>query len=148
MKVNGKELDAPKPVDVPVTINGETIIFKVAAVLDYSDFESLCPVPQPPEVITPGNIRRNNPQDPKYRDEIKRHGERRTAWMFLQSLSKTEGLEWETVKEDDPETWENMEGELRKSLAPHSVNRLISKMCEANGLGEEVLREARESFLV
>ena len=68
--------------------------------------------------------------------------------MILKSLEATEGLEWETVKMDDPETWLNYEKELKDSgLSPIEVGRIVGICMSANGLDERKMEAARDAFL-
>src|SRR5216684_11348 len=121
MKIKGRSIKGPNRdfvvIPRPKGPDGENqdIVFEAEAVLDYGDFEKLCPVPMPPIVTRPGNIQSENVEDPDYKKKLAQHNRQRYDWMVLQSLQITEGLEWEQVKADDPETWSNYEAELRAS---------------------------------
>jgi hypothetical protein len=72
----------------------------------------------------------------------------RANWMFLTSISATPDLEWETVKLNDPNTWENWRKELRDSgFSIPECNYLWSSFSEANSLDNSKIEEARERFL-
>lgn len=148
MKLNGKRVQGPN-VEVIVLPRGQgdDLVFKAQAVLDIAPFEKLCPRPVPPEVIRKGGIRVSNVEDAGYRAELQEYGKLKMAWMLIESLRATEGLEWETVRYEDSSTWLNYERELRDSgLGEAEITRLITGMMSANALNEDRIAEARERF--
>jgi hypothetical protein len=124
------------------------IVFKARAVLDFDNFTKLCPAPEPPSIVRPGGMKYPDPTDLKYLEAIERHNKLRFDWIVIQSLKETEGLEWETVKDNMPETWANYSKELRESgFSSIEVSRIVAGALAANSLDEDRLKEARENFL-
>jgi hypothetical protein len=148
MRLKGKKLSAPEPVLIFLPRGeDETIIFKARAVLDMSDFDSLCPRPKP-SIRTHKNGTREFIEDSHYKGRLDAWGTKRTAYMILRSLEATEELEWETVDIHRPDTWENYEKEFKESgFSDVEVQRIISGVLEANSLNESKIEEARRSFL-
>lgn len=161
MKLNGKPVSGvyvetvliPRPSEIVVEdgIRREEPVyhvFKLGAVLDYADFEKMCPEPEAPIVVKPGDVRSRNVEDKGFRARVEQHLKKRFAWAFLQSIKQTPELEWDTVNPADPETWENYEQELRDSgFSASEVGRLYTAFHTANGMNEKKLEEARKSFL-
>jgi hypothetical protein len=148
LKINGSKIK-PLPDVIKVIPHGEErYVFKAASVLDFSEFEALCPEPEPPFEGRPGQKMIQNPLSPKHIKAIEEWRGRRLRWLFVKSLSATEGLEWEMVKLDDPETWGLWEEELEKSgLSQLEIGEISSAVIEANGLDQEKIKIATESFL-
>ena len=79
---------------------------------------------------------------------MQEYGTRRHNYMCLQSLSATDGLTWDTVEFDKPETWANWEKELQEvGFTTFDINRVIGGIYEANGLDDNKVEEARQRFL-
>lgn len=150
MKIEGRSIKGPN-VEVIVIPrgDGQNIVFKAQAVLDSTRFNTLAPEPTPP-------LRRLAGQDvdtpwldePEYLKKRVAHAKLWFAWIVLESLSATPGLEWDTVQENDPTTWLNYEKELRDSgFSISECNFIVNKVMEANCLSDAKLKEARDSFL-
>ncbi|HPT70880.1 MAG TPA: hypothetical protein PLE74_01200 [Candidatus Cloacimonadota bacterium] len=148
MKVNGKKIDGPSEVVIPVIRASGDIYFKAKAVLNFETFNALCPVPKPPMMQKPGEDAVAVLNDEKYLTKLGDFTRKRTAYMIIQSLSATENLEWETVKIDDSSTWLNYETELKNAgLSDIEIGRLINGVLEANGLDDQKVEEAKKRFL-
>jgi hypothetical protein len=147
--MNGESI-RPIP-DITVVIprdNGPDYVFIARAVLDYTEFEALCPEPKVPFIGKPGKGTVPNPDAPKYREAVEAYGLKRTNWMFVKSLEATEGLEWETIDMDDPETWGNLQKELEDSgFSIVEVLAITRAIIAVNGLDDEKIKAATESFL-
>ena len=122
MKLQGKTLTPPRPKEI--ILRGGEVIFKVKAVLNFDEFEKRVPKPEPPEILKPGNIREIDFEDPEYNKKLEEWAAKKTQWMFLESLSATEGLEWDTVDISDSNTWANWAEELSAVLTPAEVNTI------------------------
>lgn len=146
MRIKGKKFQ-PREEVVVLPRGDDNIVFKAQAVLDYSDFDALCPQPKPPTKMLKGGETHTNPEDPGYQEKLNEWGVKRTHWMVLKSLSATEGLEWETVKMDDPTTWENYEKELSEVLSPVELSAVIGCVTDACGLNQQKIDEATKRFL-
>lgn len=150
MKFQGKKIDGPKP-EFIVIPRGENIedavIFKAEAVLDYAEFNQLCPEPKPPTIMYRDGRKVLDTNDPKFKQSIDRHAERRMAWMVLKSLRNTPDLEWETVDYNNPETWMNYRKELEETFTQYECTLIIGGVMSANSMNEERMKQARETFL-
>lgn len=148
MKIQGKTFSGPDIVPVVIPRNDGDVVFKAQAVLDFSDFDALCPAPEPPEILKPGGVRSSDPEDANYLKDIDKWAVKRTNWMILKSMEATEGLEWETVDKSDPETWDNFRQEMQDSgFTIVEVGRIIAAVTEACGLNQDRIDEATERFL-
>lgn len=148
MKLNGKQPGVHiEPIPLPRP-DGD-LIFKAAAIGDFEPFIQLCPVPNPPTKTLPGGEVIPNVEDPNYQKALANHAEKRTAYMVVKGLSEaTPGLEWETVKLDDHNTWGQYRKELCESgLSDIEVTRLVNGVMRANSLSETAVSEALQRFL-
>lgn len=144
MKFKGKTVAPPPVLEHVIPREPENIVFRCEAVLDYSEFEKLVPIPQPPLVTPVGKAPYQDKRDKKYLKKLDERNELRTRWMLLKTISKSE-VEFETIKMDDPSTWENLEDELATVLTPYEVGQLIGKIYEAN-IPSERTKDAAENF--
>lgn len=148
MKINGKKVTGANIEIVVIPRQSGDLVFKAQAVLDYSDFEKLHPRPLPSKKLLPGGVVSENVEDPKYRAAVAKWAESRTHYMVIKSLQATEGLEWETVKFDDPSTWGNYVKELESSgFSEAESARIINCVVNACGLNQEKIDEATNRFL-
>jgi hypothetical protein len=146
--IQGKKLDGPKEEVLVIPRQEQDIVFKAVAVLDYKEFDQLCPRPTPPEVIKRGGAKMLDPTDRDYQKKVDEWATQRTHWMILQSLSATEGLVWETVELLKPETWKNYEEELRQAgFSEAEGARIVNLVVSANGLDQDKIDEATQRFL-
>lgn len=148
MKVNGTVLDKPKEILLVLPREPKDLIFKFRAVVDYSEFEKLCPMPTPPKLKKPGGVVELNMNDEVYKAAVSNYAERQTHYQFLKSISATEGLEWSKVKMDDPNTWQYWRDEIREAgFSMGEQNAIWSHFVRANNLSQELIDEARTRFL-
>lgn len=148
MKIHGRKIEGPNEEIVVIPRNGGDIVFRAQAVLNFDEFEKLCPVPQAPKTLMPGGGYSENIEASSYKEAVSEWANQRTHWMILKSLSATEGLEWETVKPEDPKTWENYQQELETSgFSPMEQARIVQAVTSACGLNQDKINEATERFL-
>lgn len=148
MKINGMKLEGPNIVTLVLPREYGDIVIRAQAVLDYKKFEALCPRPTPPMKIARGTGKVPDFDDRFYIGEISTYGAKKTAFMFLESLKATPGLEWETVSMTEPSTWANYEEELSSAgFSDVERQRILQAVIDANCLNETRLEEARERFL-
>jgi hypothetical protein len=129
--------------------DGEPLVLKAQAILDYSPFEKLCPVPRPPAVMRAGGVKSYNVEDPRYVGAVAEHSAKRSAWIVLTSLRLgTPDLEWETVDYGDPNTWLGYIDELRAAgFSEVEIIRIVKGAMVANALDDAKLDAARRDFL-
>jgi hypothetical protein len=148
MKINGKIVNGPNEVITVVTRQNGDLIFKARAILDYAKFDTLCKLPSAPLISKPGEMAYPDLDDAEYKKAVRLYSERKVAFMIVESLSATEGIEFDTVKINDPTTWEGLETELKSAgLTDVEVQRIFSSVWEANGLDEGKIEEAKKRFL-
>lgn len=149
MKLRGKKITSPN-VEIIVIPRGDgnDLVFKAQAVLDASDFDKLCPRPEPPHVMAKGGTVRVNVEDPVFRKKLINYSQQRMDWLIINSLRATPELEWERVKYEDPATWSLYTEEFRESgLSDMEVTRIVNGVMTANALNESKIEEARARFL-
>lgn len=150
MKLAGRKISGPNVETIVFPRgDGDPIVLKAQAILDYEPFDQLCPKPKPPTIMKKGGVRESNPEDPRYRDALHEWGRKRLCWIVLTSLRLgTPELEWETVDYGDPNTWTNFEDELKESgFSEIEVGRINRGVMIANALDDDKLDEARNAFL-
>lgn len=148
MKINGKTLNGPKSYTLVMPIGEDDyVVFKFRPLTSKDKFEDIMPRPKPPQGTKPGGEVFLNTQDPKYKAAIEDWADKKINWEFLQSISATDGLEWETVKMDDPNTWNNWKNELEDNLGITQYNRVFGGFIDANTLNEDRIEECRQRFL-
>lgn len=128
--------------------NDDDIVFKARAVLDFTPFDKLCPIPMPPKRKIRGE---DIPMltDPNYQTQCTAYGQKKLAWILLESLKATEGLEWDTVDMDDQSTWLRFRDELNASgFTGAEVDRILDGVVTVNALNAAKLDAARERFLL
>jgi hypothetical protein len=152
MRIKGKSVIPPKPVKAIIYRESDdgkpdNIEFLCGAVIDYSEFNRLYPQPKPPHVLdVKNNTEYHDTKDKKYIKKIEQWSDMKIAWMTIMSLNATPGLEWETVKLDDPETWMNYEKELKQVLTEAEFHRIINSVVDANSPNANRRREALDVF--
>lgn len=148
MKLGGRKLtnNNLELVVIPRNQDGD-LVFKFKPVLSFDDFDKLVKLPEVP-IITDAQGTRALNDDPIYRKQVGEYIAVKTAWMFLTSISATEGLEWENVDIGNPKTWQGYSDELQASgiteIEAAMLNRGFEKV---NSLNESHLDEARSRFL-
>ena len=149
MKIKGKKIEGGNVEIIPIPRGDcDDIILMARAVQDMTPFEKMCPAPNPPLRKIDG-VDVPQLKDPNFIKALKLRAEKRMAWMAVISLEATEGLEWETVKADDPSTWMQLESELKaSSFSAVEIQRIINGVMDVNCLSEEKIEAARERFLL
>lgn len=126
----------------------DPIVLMASAVTDMDTFDKLCPEPTPPKMIVRGGGKAPNLKDQGYLLSVSQYAANRMNFIILSSLKATQGLEWTTVVEGDPSTWNNWRKDCMDSgLSSFECNRIVNLVVSANGLSDEVLEEAKKSFL-
>lgn len=149
MKINGREISGLHYEYVVIPRHDGDIVFKLQAIPNMDEFKKLCPEPQPPRVMVPGGDKRVDLDDAAYKAAVAMYGEQRYAYMVIKSLEATEGLEWDTVKITDPNTWTNWSNDLRNAgFTNPEINLIQLGMATANSMNQEKLDEARNRFLL
>ncbi len=147
MKLTGHTFDEPAVEYCVLPKGEESVVFRCGPVLDYDEFENLCPMPKPPILIKKGGVRDPDLTDTTYLNQITERGTQRIHYIVLKSLEYTEGLTWDTVELDKPATWGNYEDELKAAFfTVNEINRIQNACFAANSLSEARVEEARSNF--
>lgn len=148
MRIQGQEIKGPNEELIVIPRGDSQIVMKARAVLDYTDFEKLCPEPKAPMILRPGGVKEQNFKDVTYVAAVRQRITKQTYYMFIKSLEATPGLEWETINMSDPSTWLNFEKELETSGFSSIERNLITRaVLIANNLDEQKIEEARQRFI-
>lgn len=151
MKIRGKTIQPPRVKTIAIPReddegNPDDVIFQCHAVLDFDEFDALCPRPKPPLVTPVGKTPYADDANPAYLKKVEDYSEKRSNWMILKSLEATEGLEWDSVDMKDPETWANYKKELETLFTPREVDEIVMGVFDANIPNEQRQKEALERF--
>jgi hypothetical protein len=148
MKVGGVQVTPPPEGLLVLEREHGNLVFRARPVPieAWDHFNKLCPEPPVPMVLVKGE-KKANPSDETYQHNVRRLSARRIAYLCLKSLEPS-NIEWDSVKLDDPDTWEKFEDDLRAAgMTEIEIDKVIKLCVGANTLDEEKLRKARESFL-
>lgn len=146
MKILGQTIPPPSPEKITLYRESGPIVLTAQAILSFDEFDALCPAPKPPVEYGPDKKPTAVRDDPEYLKSIGDYSRKRQAWEFITSLSATEGLEWDTVKINDPNTWLNYEKDLKTCFTEEEIGKIILGTMEANNPSEKKRKEAFESF--
>ena len=148
MKIHGKTFSSIPIKEVVITHGTEPVLFTLQAILDYSEFDALCPIPLPPKRVKAGGETTPVFDDPAYNKLLNEWAQKKSNWMFMKSLAPTEGLEWDNVDQNDPATWSNVAKEMRESgFTDAQLGYLMTTMAELNGLDQKKIDQATKDFL-
>lgn len=148
MKINGRIFKQPFKDCLVLPREDEPVIFWAKAVVSFKEFNAMCPAPTPPKIMRPGGSVETRFDDPNFTKSFEEHNTRRNDWFYLESLKATPGLEWETIKENEPSTWANWKQELLEQFFTESeINRIQALIHSVNSLNDDSLEEAKASFL-
>ncbi len=146
MKIGGVQVTGPSEEVLVLPREPEPIVFRAVAVPDMEEFHKLCPEPKPTGKWVKGEFVPDE-DSPDYKVALLNYNMKRLAWMVVQTLKPSE-IEWDSVKEDKPQTWIKWETDLRSAgLTQVEVNRVTQLVMDANSLNEDKLIKAREVFL-
>ena len=149
MRLHGQTIQGIYVRDVVIPRDpGEPIALKVQAVMDFDDFDKLCPEPQPGKIIKPDGSNRLDLEDPKYKEAFSAWAEKRVFWIYCQSLSATPELEWDVVDPKNPETWPLLDKEFSDAgFSTYERALVYREIARVNCMDEEHLEASRKAFL-
>jgi hypothetical protein len=148
MRIHSKTLKPNYEIIVLPRSDNADVILKAEAVLDFKEFDALVKEPKPKVKIYPGGKRELDTDAKDYRTQLTEYGVLKTNYLYIKSLANTDGLEWENVDIGKPETWGLFLSELESSFTQAEIEYIINSINRANGLDEEHLDKARQSFLL
>lgn len=147
MKYKGKTVSPPAPKKIVFPRADGPIEFTCGPVLDYSEFDKICPIPKPPVLQRVGKPPIDDIKDKRFLANVDKYALRKTEWMVLSSLNYTEDLEWDTVDMTDPETWHNYHEELAAVFTEREIEDLMEAVFSVNAPTPEARQQAIESFM-
>jgi len=151
MKIGGVAANKSKAIfpapDKPLTFRrgNDYLAFFAQPVWDFDEFSALCPLPENTHYRFEKGGKVKDPDAPAYREALKDYARKRWGYLVLKSLEPSR-IEWNTVDPDDPETWGNVEHDLRSILSHYEVAALLHLVDEANALDAEKLEDNAKSF--
>lgn len=148
MRIKNRTLAPPPPKFVPLPRPDGDVILQVQAVLDYTDFDRLCPFPKPP---VEKNIKTGQEKyltdDPAYKRRVDVYANQKFCWIVIKSLEATEDLIWDSVDINQPETWSKCHSELASCFTPGEVDLIMEGIAGVNAPSKEAQRDALERFM-
>lgn len=149
MKIAGHDNYQPNEEIVVIPRSeGSDFVFKAKALMDLDEFDTLCPVPEPPAVIGKGGVKDFDFKNQDYLQALMNHAEKRMSYFVIQSLKATTGLTWDKVKYGDPNTWHLYREELKEANFNYlEIQRIEAAVYTANCLNEQKVEAARQNFL-
>jgi hypothetical protein len=148
MKLKGQIITPPSPRAIIVPRDEGDLIFHAKPIIDFDEFEKICPMPDPPLIQYPDGGQKKDYDDLIYRKAVLAWSRQRTDWIVLTSLSVTEGLEWDTVDLNKPDTYKNYMEDFKKSgFSIAEVDYIIKQVLDVNSMDESKFDEARKRFL-
>lgn len=147
MKIGGKTVTPPAKELLVIPREDGDLVFWAQAIQDYDEFEEKSPAPKPPVVQRPGEGGVPDYEDGGYLTQLANHNKRRLGYLVIKTLEPS-NIEWDSVKPDNPSTWQNWEEDFRKAgLTNAELNRLFQLVMDANNLVESKFKAAKEAFL-
>ncbi len=146
MKIAGK---TPKRLfeDAFVVIDADGEEFPILIkTVDPFQFKTDYPEPEAPTKRV-GDLTVANLKDAGYMANVARRESSFNDWIVLAAIRDTPGMEWDTVKMDDPSTWSNWRNDLKSIMVPAEINLLHSKILDLQGLDTSKVDAARKRFL-
>ncbi len=148
MKLKGQTIVPPANRVIVIPREDGDLIFYAKPIINFDEFEKLCPMPDPPLIQYVGGGQKQEFDDPTYRKAVYAWSKVRTDWLVLSSLSATEGLEWDTVDKNLPDTYKNYVEDLKKAgFTIAEMNYMVGQVLEINAMDESKFDEARKRFL-
>jgi hypothetical protein len=150
MKIDGKEIDKSPNSELIVIPRGgrEPVVMTAQAVLDFDEFDQLCPKPEAKYLTKKGGKKELDVEDKGYLAATRDYARKQTYYMFVKSLMLgTPSIEFNLIKLEVPDTWLMFEKEFRQSgFSPGEINYILNKIMDANTLNEAKIEAARASF--
>ena len=150
MKINNTKVEPPKatPLVIPKGNTEYVFKFKVVQTADFDEFERMCPKPKPPHKTSPTKGSFYDTDDKKYKAAFDEYIMQFVNYRFLASIAATEGLDFETVDNDDPTTWGNYKTELLEAgFTDIEIAHMINTCGKVQGLTAAQIEQATQSFL-
>ena len=125
MKIKGTKLGPVGRHPITLFFTDKKLVVWVKPISDESELHAVYPAPQPPTVTKRGQEPVQDFKDPRYLEAAKKYNEIHTTWMLWHSLvnatldeagEQPAGIEFETIKLEEPETLLNIDKELHEVM--------------------------------
>lgn len=148
LKIGGRTVSGANTGLIVIPRNDGDIPFKFVAILDDSEYERINVEPKPPRTYVVKEARHvEKTDDPGFVAKHEAWRKTKWDWMFLKSVAPSE-IEWQTIKMEDPSTWNQWKVELQEAgFSVGEVNQIEACFFETNMVTEAKLKEARDRFL-
>lgn len=146
MRIDGVQVDGLNEDVLVLPRAAGNVVFKGRAVESYDEFDTLCPIPMPPVMMTRKG-KKNDVEDAGYKQMLVNYQLKRMAWMVIKTLEPA-NIEWDTVVVTEPKTWTKWVDDMAKVLSPGEQRRLLDFILEVNCLDERKVAAARADFLL
>ncbi len=148
LRIGSVVVDGPKSTLLVIPREPNPIVFKFVSVNNSADFDKVFPMPEPRKTWdVKSQSYRILTEEEGYKAKVAARKQAFQDWNFLQAI-KPSNIEWNTVVMDDPTTFGNWRKDFEEAgLNTSEINVIFLKYFETNQLTEEILTEARRSFL-
>lgn len=148
MRIAGRELKEPKKKLLVIPRDEGGIPFHFIAITNSDDYEKINPKPLPPRVFKQALGQTiEDVEDKTYKAKLMKWSTDKTNWVFLKSIEPS-NIEWDTVNLSDASTYENWREDFKNSgFNQQEINAIFNAFAETNFLTDDMLTEARASFL-
>jgi len=148
MKIKGVKKLKESVQTYTVVRDGEDPIVFTLKPADMKWFTEIVEAPTPRMITRPGEPSFADLKDPKYVQAKEAYDLKQSHYFIISSISATEGLEWEKVKMEEPDTWVEFENELGEfGLLPNETAGLFQAITRANALDQDYIDSKRDDFL-
>jgi hypothetical protein len=149
MKIKGQKPPKPQAQEMEFPRKGGNIVLTIEPVMDMFDkYKEVYPEPEPPVRLIPGGDPGGEQlfDDPGYKKKYDSWLRRNSAWLIYHSVKDTPGLEFESVNEKDPKTFDNIESEFKEFLSMGEYGLLAEKVNTVSLPNESSLKESIKVF--
>ena len=148
MKIAGKKIEGLNEEHIFIP-RGETEIHLIArAVVDFEEFDRLCPQPKTRKMRGRDGKVTDRPNDSQYDLAMDQWGKKKIGYLVVKSLAATPDLEFETVNINDSDTYGQWQNELYEAgFSEAEIARVLNGVMIACGLDESKVEAARKRFL-
>jgi len=148
MKIGGEEINKPNE-DILVIPRGKgsPIVFEGQAIMDFTVFNALCPMPEAPTITTRTKGTIKDEKDKGFMAQMNNYVAQKTAWMIIETL-KPSNIEWDSIDPEKPATWVKWSEDMANAgFTAAEQQRIMTFVIEVNSLSESKLEQARADFL-
>ncbi len=149
MKIGGRTINGPKQDFIVLPRADGDIVFKFVGLANTDAYDKINPEPQAPRTYKPALGKTiENIEDPAYKAKYLAWLQQRNDWVFLKSIEPSD-IQWDTVDLSDASTWVNWRKDLENAgFSMGERNVIWNKFIEITSLTDEILKEARDRFLL